>query len=129
MGFYADRVFPPIMNRVMNTKQTRRIRSRVCAPLSGDVIEIGFGTGLNLPHLPSTVVVLRAVDPLERGRVLASERIAMSAVPVEFVGLDGQALPLDDDSVDAALSTDHESRDEHQTQTAHPLTRVRRAVR
>ena len=104
MGFYADRVFPPIMNRVMNTKQTRRIRSRVCAPLSGDVIEIGFGTGLNLPHLPSTVVVLRAVDPLERGRVLASERIAMSAVRVEFVGLDGQALPLDD-SVDAALST------------------------
>lgn len=48
---------------------------------------------------------MRAVDPLERGRVLAAERIATSAVPVEFIGLDGQALPLDDDSVDAALST------------------------
>ena len=105
MGFYADRVFPPIMNRVMNTKQKRLIRSRVCAALCGDVVEIGFGTGLNLPHLPPGVEVLRAVDPLERGRVLASERIATSAVPVEFVGLDGQSLPLDDDSVDAALST------------------------
>lgn len=105
MGFYADRVFPPIMNRVMNTKQKRQIRSRVCAPLSGGVIEIGFGTGLNLPHLPPTVSLVRAVDPLERGRVLASERIAKSAVPVEFVGLDGQSLPLHDDSVDAALST------------------------
>ncbi len=77
----------------------------MCAALRGDVIEIGFGTGLNLPHLPPGVEVLRAVDPLERGRVLASERIATSAVPVEFVGLDGQSLPLDDDSIDAALST------------------------
>lgn len=105
MGFYADRVFPRLMNRLMNTKQTRCIRSRVCAPLSGDVVEIGFGTGLNLPHLPPTVTLLRAVDPLERGRVLASERIAASPVPVEFVAMDAQALPLDDDSVDAALST------------------------
>ena len=105
MGFYAERVFPRIMNRVMDTKQTRRIRSRVCAGLSGDVVEIGFGTGLNLPHMPSTVAVLRAVDPLQRGRTLASARLASSPVAVEFVGLDGQLLPLDDDSVDAALST------------------------
>jgi ubiquinone/menaquinone biosynthesis C-methylase UbiE len=105
MGFYADRVFPRVMDRLMDTEQTRLIRSRVCAALSGDVVEIGFGTGLNLPHLPLTVGVLRAVDPLERGRALASERIATCSVPVEFVGLDGQALPLDDDSVDTALST------------------------
>ena len=84
MGFYADGVFPPIMNRVMNTKQKRLIRSRVCATPCGEVIEIGFGTGLNLPHLPPGVEVLRAVEPLERGTVLASERIATSAVPVEF---------------------------------------------
>ncbi|MEJ7799699.1 MAG: class I SAM-dependent methyltransferase [Ilumatobacter sp.] len=77
----------------------------MCAPLSGDVVEVGFGTGLNLPHLPPTVVILRAVDPLERGRSLASERVASSPVPVEFVGLDGQELPLDDESVDAALAT------------------------
>ena len=82
------------MNRVMNTKQNRLIRSRVCAALWGDVIETGFGTGLNVPHLPPRVEVLRAVDPLERGRVLASERIETSAIPVEFVGLDGQSLPL-----------------------------------
>lgn len=105
MSFYSDRVFPRVMNCLMDTKETRRTRSRVCAPLSGDVVEIGFGTGLNLPHLPPAVVVLRAVDPLERGRSLASERVASSSVPVEFVGLDGQDLPLDDESVDAALAT------------------------
>lgn len=105
MGFYGERVFPRAMNRLMNTKQTRETRARVCAPLSGDIVEIGFGTGLNLPHLPPAVTVVLAVDPLERGRTLASERIAASPVSVEFVGLDGQLLPLADDSADAVLST------------------------
>lgn len=105
MGFYGERVFPRAMNRLMNTKQTRGTRARVCAPLSGDIVEIGFGTGLNLPHLPPAVTVVLAVDPLERGRTLASRRIAASPVSVEFVGLDGQLLPLADDSADAALST------------------------
>ena len=93
------------MNVVMNTKETRRIRSEVCASLSGDVVEIGFGTGLNLPHLPDSVARFRAVDPMKRGKTIASQRIAAAAVPVEFVGLDGQALPLADQSVDAVLAT------------------------
>jgi ubiquinone/menaquinone biosynthesis C-methylase UbiE len=105
VGFYRDRVFPRIVNVACNTKETRRIRSVVCAPLAGDVLEIGFGTGLNLPHLPASVTRLRAVDPSERGRVLAAERLADCPVTVEFVGLDGQSLELEDDSVDAALST------------------------
>jgi hypothetical protein len=52
MGFYRDRMFPRILNLFMNTKETRRIRCEVCAPLAGDIVEIGFGTGLNLPHMP-----------------------------------------------------------------------------
>ncbi|MCE9623233.1 MAG: class I SAM-dependent methyltransferase [Actinomycetia bacterium] len=105
MGFYGDRVFPRILNVVMNSKQTRRIRSEVCAPLAGEVVEIGFGTGLNLPHMPEAVVRLQAVDPMERGRALAATRIAASAVPVEFIGLDGQELALADASVDGVLAT------------------------
>lgn len=105
MGFYAERIFPKIMNLVMNTKQSRRIRSEVCAPLAGDVLEIGFGSGLNLPHLPEAVVRLRAVDPMQRGRVIAAKRLAASAVPVDFIGLDGQQLSLKDHSVDAVLAT------------------------
>ena len=105
MAFYRDRVFLPVMNRVMDDDEHRRIRSVVCAPLAGEVVEIGFGTGLNLPHLPATVTRLYAVDPLERGRLKAAERVAASPVAVEFVGLDGQSLPLGDESADAALST------------------------
>lgn len=104
-NWYRDHVFVRIMNAMMNTKETRRIRAEVCAPLAGDVLEIGFGTGLNLPHLPPTVTRLFAVDPLERGRVLAQERLDATAVPVEFLGLDGERIPLADESVDAVLAT------------------------
>jgi ubiquinone/menaquinone biosynthesis C-methylase UbiE len=105
VGFYGDRVFPRIMNRACNTSEGRRIRSVVCQGLAGEVLEIGFGTGLNLPHFPAAVTRLRAVDPLQRGRVLAAERLADVPFPVEFVGLDGQSIDLEDDCVDTALST------------------------
>lgn len=105
MAFYRDRVFPRIVNRVCNTKETRRIRQQVCSSLSGTVLEIGFGTGLNLPHLPAAVTTLLAVEPSLRSRQLAAERRADANVDVEFIGLDGERLDLDDDSVDAALST------------------------
>jgi ubiquinone/menaquinone biosynthesis C-methylase UbiE len=105
MGFYDDRVLPHVINVVMNTKQTRAIRRRVCADLSGEVLEIGFGTGHNLPYLPPAVKRLHAVEPSGVGVKLARDRIAATTVPVEVVGLDGQSLPLPDDCVDAALST------------------------
>lgn len=104
-GFYERRIFPRILNWVMDTEETRRIRAEVCAPLAGEVLEIGFGTGHNLPFLPATVRRLLAVDPSLELRALAAERIEAASVPVDFVGFDGQQLPLADRSVDAALST------------------------
>lgn len=105
MSWYADRVFPHLMNKAMDTQQTREVRARVCAGLAGDVVEIGFGTGHNLPFLPDTVRSLRVVEPLGVGVRLAQGRIAASRVPVEVSGLDGQALPFDDASADAVLCT------------------------
>ena len=105
MGFYGDSVFPRVMNVMMDTRETCRIRGEVCASLRGDVVEIGFGTGLNVPHLPPSVTSLQAVEPRTKGRELARKRVAASSVPVEFIGLDGQRLPLEDRSVDHALST------------------------
>ena len=105
MGFYDDRVLPHVINVVMNTKQTRRIRGRVCAELKGEVLEIGFGTGHNLPYLPADVTRLLAVEPSGHSVELARERIATTPIDVEVVGLDGQRLPVDDESVDAVLCT------------------------
>ena len=105
MGWYEDRVLPHIINVAMNNKMTRPIRARVCADLEGDVVEIGFGTGHNLPYLPDTVTRVRAVEPSARSVHLAQQRIAAAKAPVEVVGLDGQRLPLEDDSADAVLTT------------------------
>src|SRR3954451_390955 len=105
MAFYNDRVLPHVINVVMNTKQMRSLRTRVCADLDGEVLEIGFGTGHNLPFMPSTVKRLLAVEPSGRSVELARERIEASPIDVEVVGLDGQRLPVDDASVDAVLCT------------------------
>src|SRR6476659_1853846 len=105
MGLYGDRVLPHLLNAVMNNKQSRRIRARVCEGLSGEVVEIGFGTGHNLPFVPRTVTRLYAVEPSGVGVRIASDRIAAAAVDVEVVGLDGQRLQLADASVDNALCT------------------------
>jgi ubiquinone/menaquinone biosynthesis C-methylase UbiE len=105
MGLYEDRVLPHVINVLMGTKMQRPIRSRVCAGLEGDVVEIGFGTGHNLPFLPDTVTRLRAVEPSSTSLRLAQQRIADAKFPVEIVGLDGQQVPLEDDSADAVLTT------------------------
>ena len=104
-GFYARRIFPRVVDIAMNTAENRRIRRAVCEPLHGEVLEIGFGSGHNLPFLPADVTRLLAVDPMQEGRALARTRLAASNVEVDFVGLDGQRIELPDGSADAALST------------------------
>ncbi len=105
MAIYRDLVFPRIMNLLMDNKQNRKTRARVCGGLEGEVVEIGFGTGLNLPHLPRGVTLLRAVEPSQLGVQIARDRIAVAHVPVQVVGLDGQSLPFEDRSTDEILST------------------------
>jgi ubiquinone/menaquinone biosynthesis C-methylase UbiE len=105
MGFYDDRVLPHFINAAMNNKHLRDIRARVCGDLKGDVVEIGFGTGHNLPFLPAGVATVRAVEPSQRSVRLAASRMAATRAAVEVVGLDGQRLEVDDASADAVLCT------------------------
>lgn len=105
MRFYAEHVLPRITNVAMNTKENRKIRARVCAGLEGEVVEIGFGTGHNLPYLPAEVRRLLAVEPSHLSVKLASARIAASPAAVEIAGLDGQRLPIGDDTADFVLCT------------------------
>ena len=104
MGFYAEQVLPRVID-VLLGKQTDPVRARVASGLSGEVLEVGFGSGRNVPHLPQSVTRLIAVDPATVGRRLAAGRIASRGLPVEFVGLDGQSLPLAEASVDHVLVT------------------------
>ncbi len=105
MGLYSDHVLPRIVNLTCGIKATEKHRERVCAKLAGDVVEIGFGSGLNVPFYPAAVDRVAAVEPADLGWKLAEKRVAESRVPIERSGLDGQRLPFDDDTFDSALST------------------------
>ena len=73
--------------------------------LTGQVLEIGFGSGLNVPFYPPGLTRVYALDPATAGRKLAAGRVAASPVPIEYIGLDAQRIPLDDGSVDSVLTT------------------------
>ena len=105
MSFYAERILPRIINVACGMKSADPLRQRVCAGLEGEVVEIGFGSGLNVPFYPPTVSRATAVEPAGLGWDLASKRMAASPISIQRTGLDAQLLPFADDAYDAALST------------------------
>ncbi|MFC4611652.1 class I SAM-dependent methyltransferase [Streptomyces maoxianensis] len=105
MGYYAERVVPRIVNVACGVKAAGPLRRRVCEGLAGEVVEIGFGSGHNVPFYPAAVTGVTAIEPSDVGWRLAGERVRAASVPVRRAGLDGQSLPFQDDSFDAALST------------------------
>ena len=105
MGLYTERVLPRILNATGGASRHEPLRRRVCAGLAGDVVEIGFGSGLNVPFYPAAVTRVAAVEPADLSWRLAAGRVQGARAPVQRAGLDGQSLPFADGSYDAALST------------------------
>lgn len=105
MGFYSNVIFPRILDRVMDNEPTREIRTAVVGQASGDVLELGFGTGLNLPFYPESVKKITTVDPNPGVNKRAQKRIQESGVQVEHHTLSAETLPLDDASMDTVVCT------------------------
>jgi ubiquinone/menaquinone biosynthesis C-methylase UbiE len=105
VSWYRDHVLPRLVDRACGGKGMERWRTKVSDGLRGRVVEVGFGSGLNIVHYPSEVDVVFAVEPAALARRMAQKRIDRSPVTIEHVGLDGQAIPLDDESCDCALAT------------------------
>jgi len=105
LAIYGDHVLPRMINVLCGLKMNDPLRQRVCDGLEGDIVEIGFGSGLNIPFYPASVTRVSAVEPADIGWKLARKRLEATQVPVERSGLDGQSLPFPDDSFDTALST------------------------
>ena len=106
MGIYSDHIFPRLMESGLTGEAHRRYRRRALARARGEVLEVGFGTGLNLECYPAAVRRVTGLDPaavLER-RVRA--RVAATPFPVERLTHDAaERLPFPDGHFDTVSST------------------------
>ncbi len=81
MGIYDEQVLPRIINVVCAMKVMRPLRQRVCEGLHGQVVELGFGSGLNIPYYPETITSVAAIEPADTGWKLAGKRLAGDRCP------------------------------------------------
>jgi len=105
MGFYADQVFPRLMDWTMRGSRFQEQRAEALRPLEGAVLEIGFGTGLNLPHYPATVTRLVALDPASLLPKQVARRVAAALMPVKRVAGEAERLPFAGRRFDCVVST------------------------
>ena len=105
MGFYSQVIFPHLCDFLLGQPPIARRRRELLANASGEVLEIGFGTGLNLPHYPDRVRKLTAVDLSPGMHRLARRRIRRSSIKVEHRALSSEHLPFGDGTFDCAVST------------------------
>lgn len=105
MGLYARYIFPRLMDRILNGEMFQELRRDLLKEVSGAVLEIGLGTGLNLPHYPKTVARLHAVEPEVFMQERLVRRIKEAPFPVDVTRVSAEVLPLADQSFDFAVST------------------------
>jgi ubiquinone/menaquinone biosynthesis C-methylase UbiE len=106
MGFYDRHILPRLLNSAMSTKPITYQRRKVVPRAEGRVLEVGFGAGHNLPFYDAAKVKsIWALEPAAEMRARASERAAASPIPLEFIGLSGEQIPLDAGAADNIVIT------------------------
>jgi len=106
MGWYDDKILPKLIDLSCGTKPIHKQREKVVPLATGDVLEIGFGGGLNLPYYNrDSVRKVWGLEPSEGMRKRADKLIAETDVDVELIDLPGEKIPLEDNSVDTVLVT------------------------
>lgn len=105
MSFYEKWIFPWLVDTAMRNREVTRYRSLVVPRASGRVLEIGAGSGLNFRFYDKNVEQLYALDPSQRLLEMAKRKGRDSAIPITFLHHTGEAIPLDDQSIDTAVMT------------------------
>jgi ubiquinone/menaquinone biosynthesis C-methylase UbiE len=105
VGFYRERIFPRLCHLTLGSREVARLRQELLAPLAGEVLEVGFGTGLNLPHYPAAVSRLVGVEPNPGMFLLVDIPLGSAGRPFRLETTRAEALPFADASFDAAVST------------------------
>jgi ubiquinone/menaquinone biosynthesis C-methylase UbiE len=105
VGLYSDVVFPHLLEWTLGGRQAMELRGRALGDAQGDVLEIGFGTGLNLSCYPAAVKHLTLLDPSKMLPRRVAKRIAAAPMPIEQAFLDAERLPFDSERFDTVIST------------------------
>lgn len=105
MGWYGEHIFPHLMEWVMGGEEFQKQRSLVLARANGTVLEIGFGTGLNLPHYPAALSSLHAIDPAHMLPRKIAKRSAAIPFPLQIQRTSAETLPYNARSFNFVVST------------------------
>lgn len=106
MDWYERYVVPSMIDFACSTKPVRKQREKIVPRAYGDVLEVGIGSGLNLPYYDrERVRHVWGLEPSEAMREKTRRRLAVDPLPLDFIDLPGEQIPLDDNSVDTVLLT------------------------
>jgi ubiquinone/menaquinone biosynthesis C-methylase UbiE len=105
MGFYSEKILPYLLDWSLSASYLAKYRQEILADVKGEVLEIGFGTGLNLSYYPEHLHKIVTVDANPAVHALAEKRIQASSITVDHRVLNGENLPMADGSFDCAVST------------------------
>ena len=105
MSFYRRYIFPRLLDLAMRNREVARYRSQVIPQARGTVVEIGVGSGLNLPFYGDDVERLYGIDPSEELLHMADKKARAAAFPVELLPHSGEMLPIEDRFADTVVTT------------------------
>ncbi|MFN6565308.1 MAG: class I SAM-dependent methyltransferase [Nostoc sp. ChiSLP01] len=105
MRFYSQVIFPRLLDWSLSDPVLAKYRQELLANVTGEVLEIGFGTGLNLLYYPSGIRKITTVDVNPGMNALANKRISDSGIAVEQLLLSSENLPMADNTFDSVVST------------------------
>ena len=128
MGLYSRLIFPWLCDFALDQPLVAEHRRQLLGAVSGDVLEVGFGTGLNLPHYPRGVRQITAVDPNPGMHRRAQRRMKQAGVNVDLRVLSGERLPFNDNTFDCVVTTFTLCSVVDPTQTLKEIDRVLRST-
>ena len=105
MGFYSNLVIPYCIDFAMSGSNLKQYRQQLLEDVSGEILEIGFGTGLNLAYYPESVTKITTIEPNPGMQKLARSRIEQSQITVDYKVLNGESLPMKNASFDSVVCT------------------------
>jgi len=105
MSLYTQMILPRLLDWAMSDPALARYRQEVLAGTEGEVLEIGFGTGLNLPYYRDRIQKITTIDANPGMGKIAQKRIQAARITVEHRVLNGENLPMADCTFDSVVST------------------------